>query len=715
MKKLFTFVIAAMAAMTMSAKDDLITFGDSAVAKGAWSNGKVFTGIEEVLSVKLVDPEGKMEIDLNKANFGTKENYDVLGSRLKTGGKSTSEKNYMEVTVAEDGLFYIFARTGSNSATDRNVVVANEKDTLLNQILKEEDAEELKVNDSTTIKIYPAYSAALKAGVVYRLSYPVGSINFYGFGFSNEAEEVSQVVTFDFSTAAGVQELNIALPDSAKGTNLSGATYTKDGVTFSCVKNNNNDTRIWNGKNNGVYELRTYKDNTLTFAAAENITAIEFEGSDVKFAEIAVGKVWEGSAKEVTFTATGTCKISKVTVYVGSKPAEKEVIEVSVAQALLAGNALDSLATSTEDYAVTGYVVNSQPFNPQYGNQIWFMADDAENSSSQEFEAYACNVVENGTPKQVIDGDIVKLTGKLTKYYDKNAGKFIIEIKNGIAEFVQKAEGNHDLPVIKVDTITVAEAIAVAQTLTPEASQKAVTEDTYAVKGYVVKIKDAYNPQYGNATFYMSDTATATYGNFQAYRGKLKAEDAEKLVPGAFVMVTGKIENYNGGDYNSYQIALGNVEILVEAPEVKIDTVSVAEALEIGQALADNTTTDKPYHVKGYVVKAYDYDTEYNNQNFYMADEADAFGEFYAFRAKPAEPVKDGDLIILTGKIKKYVNKEGTKTTIELEYGEVEVIQAAEGIENIVLTEKAQKVMVDGVMYIVRDGKMYDVRGTQVR
>ena len=137
--------------------------------------------------------------------------------------------------------------------------------------------------------------------------------------------------------------------------------------------------------------------------------------------------------------------------------------------------------------------------------------------------------------------------------------------------------------------------------------------------------------------------------------------------------------------------------------------------MEIGQALADNTTTDKPYHVKGYVVKAYDYDTEYNNQNFYMADEADAFGEFYAFRAKPAEPVKDGDLIILTGKIKKYVNKEGTKTTIELEYGEVEVIQAAEGIENIVLTEKAQKVMVDGVMYIVRDGKMYDVRGTQVR
>ena len=38
-----------------------------------------------------------------------------------------------------------------------------------------------------------------------------------------------------------------------------------------------------------------------------------------------------------------------------------------------------------------------------------------------------------------------------------------------------------------------------------------------------------------------------------------------------------------------------------------------------------------------------------------------------------------------------------------------------EGIENVVLTEKAQKVVVDGVLYIVRDNKMYNAQGTQVR
>ncbi len=38
-----------------------------------------------------------------------------------------------------------------------------------------------------------------------------------------------------------------------------------------------------------------------------------------------------------------------------------------------------------------------------------------------------------------------------------------------------------------------------------------------------------------------------------------------------------------------------------------------------------------------------------------------------------------------------------------------------QGIWNVVLTEQAQKVVVDGVMYIVRDGKMFNIQGAQVR
>ena len=45
----------------------------------------------------------------------------------------------------------------------------------------------------------------------------------------------------------------------------------------------------------------------------------------------------------------------------------------------------------------------------------------------------------------------------------------------------------------------------------------------------------------------------------------------------------------------------------------------------------------------------------------------------------------------------------------------IDTESADQAVENVVLTEKAKKVMVDGVMYIVRDEKLFDVRGTQVR
>ena len=52
---------------------------------------------------------------------------------------------------------------------------------------------------------------------------------------------------------------------------------------------------------------------------------------------------------------------------------------------------------------------------------------------------------------------------------------------------------------------------------------------------------------------------------------------------------------------------------------------------------------------------------------------------------------------------------------IAIDLAEAQFAACAEGIEDVVLTEKAHKVVVDGVLYIVRDNKMYNAQGTQVR
>lgn len=48
-------------------------------------------------------------------------------------------------------------------------------------------------------------------------------------------------------------------------------------------------------------------------------------------------------------------------------------------------------------------------------------------------------------------------------------------------------------------------------------------------------------------------------------------------------------------------------------------------------------------------------------------------------------------------------------------YGFIFAERNTEGVENVVITEKVQKVVVDGQLYIVRDGKFFNATGAQVK
>ena len=70
-------------------------------------------------------------------------------------------------------------------------------------------------------------------------------------------------------------------------------------------------------------------------------------------------------------------------------------------------------------------------------------------------------------------------------------------------------------------------------------------------------------------------------------------------------------------------------------------------------------------------------------------------------------------------KVGEEMEQEGEKMVINLDLSDPTeykwTISSEEGIENIVLTEKAQKVVVDGAVYIIRDNKMFNIHGAQVR
>lgn len=186
MKKIFTLI--AVAAMAMSVNAQKIAFSASDVAAAGTLDGKVFEAGNFKLT--LTDTGAKMAIDENSQWFGTADAQEKsAGARLKSGGKSSS-KNMITVSAPSAGVLKIWARTGSSSATDRNIVLTQNETELYNKVVLESEAVKVVGLDETDAtketNVYPVISVEVAAGDVV-VTYPVGSINFYAFEFVDPA------------------------------------------------------------------------------------------------------------------------------------------------------------------------------------------------------------------------------------------------------------------------------------------------------------------------------------------------------------------------------------------------------------------------------------------------------------------------------------------------------------------------------------------------
>ena len=188
MKKFFTLIAAVALAASVNAQ--VLKF-DQTFAKG--SVPATFSADGLVLTV--VDTDGKMAVDDNSQYFGTAESYTNFSFRLKSGGKSLT-KNNLTLTVPSDGTLKVYARTGSSSATDRNVVLTQNGTELVNKILLESEAVSVPMTDdkgnTKDTKVFHVISVPVKQGDV-AITYPVNSVNFYGFELVKTGTGISSV------------------------------------------------------------------------------------------------------------------------------------------------------------------------------------------------------------------------------------------------------------------------------------------------------------------------------------------------------------------------------------------------------------------------------------------------------------------------------------------------------------------------------------------
>ncbi|MCI7748072.1 MAG: hypothetical protein MSK32_06445 [Paraprevotella sp.] len=230
----------------------------------------------------------------------------------------------------------------------------------------------------------------------------------------------------------------------------------------------------------------------------------------------------------------------------GTDEPSTDVTEITCAKAIELCAALADNASSTETYAITGYITDVFA-EVSKGQQSFWISDN--NDGQKMVQAYWANLPEG--VEKFVAGSKVKITGKLIKYV-KTDGTVITEVKNADVEIL---EAGTDEPSTDVTEITCAKAIELCAALADNAS----SAETYAITGYITDVFATVSE--GQQSFWLSDNNDGQK-MVQAYWANLP-EGVEKFVAGSKVKITGKLLKYVKTDGTVItEIKNADVEIL---------------------------------------------------------------------------------------------------------------------------------------------------------
>ena len=385
---------------------------------------------------------------------------------------------------------------------------------------------------------------------------------------------------------------------------------------------------------------------------------------------------------------------------------------ITVAEALQIAGQLEPGATTEAEYEIEGYVTAMQGSEDggwaQYGNQIFWIAD-AQGTAASNADG-ALEIYQGVPTEQVFVTDKVSVKAKLTNY-----NGLLETAKKGVVTIIEKNGERPEGGETEVADVVITGADFAGQGTANTGSEVSVTKDgvTFTCdKGYSDDAHATLRCYKGGVITISSETkqiGKLAFQFYSTYTGDLETEVVVNATEWTYTLpVQARIEKVS--------IFFGEFDPIVpQGP----DTITVAQAVAIAEALAEpaengqSTTDTKEYVVKGFAVQVYPKNDD-GTWSFFMADKAGAYGPFSASNTSTDADVVENDFMLVRGKIAKRKTNAG-KIQLQIYKGTGVHGQAPQGIENIIMTEKTQKVIVDGVVYIVRDGKLFNLQGVQVR
>ena len=344
------------------------------------------------------------------------------------------------------------------------------------------------------------------------------------------------------------------------------------------------------------------------------------------------------------------------------------------AKAVSVADFLAAAVNTTDFYQLTGTIKNLKD-GDQYGN---FDIEDATGS----VYVYGLLSEKGGEKKKfqelvaakgIANGKKITIIGNRGEFNStaQVANAYFVKIEDG-----EGGGGNDNAKGTKENPYNVTEALAAINAL----ADNGYSDAEVYVKGTVVKVTTNQTnfEKYGNLNYLISEDGTEA-NTITVYSGdglngdKFSGIDA--LQQGDVVTVYGKLQKYVKNDNVTPEIAKGNYLVnLVKAGSggndnakgTKENPYNVTEALAAINALADNGYSDAEVYVKGTVVKVTTNQTnfeKYGNLNYLISEDGTETNTITVYSGDALngakftgiDALKQGDVVIVYGKLQKYV------------------------------------------------------------
>ena len=413
------------------------------------------------------------------------------------------------------------------------------------------------------------------------------------------------------------------------------------------MNNSDNNKKVYNMKK-FIYSMFALAMMAMTFASCEDVP-------------MPYDQPGEGGEEPVIVQPTGDGTLEN---------------PFNVAAALEYTNSLAADEESPKDIYIKGKVVTvTEEYSTSFGNGTYYISDDGTNKN--QFYVYRAMYLGNKSFKngdtQIQEGDEVIICGRVINFKgttpETQQKKAFLYSLNGVT--AGGGGGGGDQTAIEV---TCAKAVELTNAL----DDGATSSEVYAVTGYITEVVGS--PSKNQQTFWMADTKDGGRV-FEAYWANLP-EGVSEFKAGSKVKITGNLTKYVNNGKVTAEIKNANVEILEQGGGGDTPSgteINCAKAVELTNALDDNTTSTETYTVSGYITEVVG-NVSKNQQTFWMADTKDGGRVFEAYWANLPEGVSEfkvGTKVKITGKLQKYVNNGNV--TPEIKNADVEIVDGGGG------------------------------------